>query len=190
MYGQADYEELKKLLKEKLSENRYIHSINVAEQAKKLARINNSDEEKAYFSGLMHDVCKEMPFEEQEKYVLSSSIDVDIVEKMSTPLWHAISGAEFLKEHFNIIDKDILNAVRYHTVGRAEMTVLEKIVYLADLTSADRSYKDVEKIRKICENNLDMGMQEALKFSISDCALKGKTIPKSTFEAYNFYLQY
>lgn len=190
MYGQADYEELKKLLKEKLSENRYIHSINVAEQAKKLARIKKSDEEKAYFSGLMHDVCKEMPLEEQEKYVLLSSMNVDIVEIESAPLWHAISGAEFLKEHFNIIDKDILNAVRYHTVGRAEMTVLEKIVYLADLTSADRSYKDVEKIRKICENNLDMGMQEALKFSISDCALKGKAIPKSTFEAYNFYLQY
>ena len=188
MYDQSDYEEIKSLLKSRLSKKRYTHSVNVAQQAKILAKINNFDEEKSYFAGLIHDVCKEIPLTEQETYVLSSSMDIDEVEKKSQPLWHAIAGAEFVREHYRINDKDILNSIRYHTVARAGMSILEKIIYLADLTSADRSYKDVAQTRKICEKNLDEGMLYALKFSITDSVSKSNTIPQSTFEAYNSYI--
>ncbi len=188
MYEQPDYDEIKSLLKSRLSKKRYTHSINVAHQAIVLAKINNFDEDKSYFAGLLHDVCKEIPSEEQEAYVLSSSMDIDEVEKKSRPLWHAIAGAEFVKEHFKITDQDILKSIRYHTVARAGMTILEKIIYLADLTSVDRSYKDIAQTRKICEKNLDEGMLYALKFSITDSVSKSNTIPKSTFEAYNSYI--
>ena len=77
MYEQPDYEEIKSLLKTRLSKKRYNHSLNVAQQAKILAKINNFDEDKSYFAGLLHDVCKEIPLTEQETYVLSSSMDID-----------------------------------------------------------------------------------------------------------------
>lgn len=189
MYEQPDSEEIKSLLKSRLSKKRYIHSVNVAQQAKVLAKINNFNEDKSYFAGLLHDVCKEISPQEQETYVLTSSMDIDEVEKNSRPLWHAIAGAEFVREHYRIDDEDILNSIRYHTVARAGMSTLEKIIYLADLTSVDRSYKDVAQIRKICEKNLDEGMLYALKFSIIDSVSKSNTIPKSTFEAYNYYLK-
>ncbi len=188
MYEQPYYDEIKSLLKSRLSKKRYTHSINVAHQAIVLAKINNFDEDKSYFAGLLHDVCKEIPSEEQEAYVLSSSMDIDEVEKKSRPLWHAIAGSEFVKEHFKITDQDILKSIRYHTVARVGMSTLEKIIYLADLTSVDRSYKDIAQTRKICEKNLDEGMLYALKFSITDSVSKSNTIPKSTFEAYNSYI--
>lgn len=189
MIEQPDFEEIKSLLKSRLSNKRYTHSVNVAQQAMILAKINNYDEETSYFAGLLHDVCKEIPPEEQEAYVLSSSMDIDEVEKKSRPLWHAIAGAEFVREHYKIDDENILNSIRYHTVARAGMSTLEKIIYLADLISADRSYKNVAQIRKICEKNLDEGMLYTLKFSITDSVSKSNTIPQSTFEAYNYYLK-
>ncbi len=189
MYEQPDYEEIKSLLKSRLSKKRYIHSVNVAQQAKILAKINYFDEDKSYLAGLLHDVCKEIPPKEQEAYVLSSLMDVDEVEKKSRPLWHAIAGAEFIRVHYGIDDEDILNSIRYHTVARAGMSTLEKIIYLADLTSADRSYKDIAQIRKICEKNLDEGMIYALKFSITDSVSKSNTIPQCTIKAYNYYLK-
>ena len=77
--------------------------------------------------------------------------------------------------------------MRYHTVARAGMSRLEEIIYLADLVSADRTYKDVKRMRKICRNNLEEGMLEALKFQIADCISKGSLIPVSSIEAYNYY---
>ena len=90
-------------------------------------------------------------------------------------------------ENLGIKDIDILNAVRYHTAGRADMSMLEKIVYLGDLTSADRSYKDVEKYREMSFENLDNAMYNALKYSIGETLGKGGLIPPCTIAGYNFY---
>lgn len=106
---------------------------------------------------------------------------------MSRPLWHAIAGAAYIRDEFGIKDIDIINAVRFHTVGRAGMSRLEEIVYLADLVSADRDYKDVERMRKLAHTNLDEAMLEGLKFSIESVLKKGGYIPRYTLEGYNFY---
>ncbi len=184
LYGTS---EKKKYLKENLSQKRYIHSLNVAEECKKLALKYGEDPDKAYFAGLLHDICKEIPEEKQKAYVLKSNFVVCREELETKSLWHAIAGAYFIKIHFGVEDIDILNSVRFHTVGRAGMTRLEEIVYLGDLISADRDYKDVDRMRKISYTNLNSAMLEAFAYSMKSVVKKGGLVPICTAEGYNFY---
>ena len=182
-------EELTDILDIRLSKKRYQHSLNVAEEAMKLAeRYGFSKPEKAYYTGLLHDICKEIPKEEQLAMVSASKMDVTEVELVTPPLYHAIAGAWYSETVLDVHDSDILNAVRYHTVGRAEMSRLEEIIYIADLISADRSYKDVGRMRKIAYQSLGKAMLEALKFSVTDVVGKGSMLPRHTIEAYNYYI--
>jgi nicotinate-nucleotide adenylyltransferase len=182
-----NWEEKKKYLKNNLSQKRYNHSLNVAEECRKLALKYGEDPEKAYFAGLLHDICKEIPADEQKKIVLGSGFSVCREEVETHSLHHAIAGAYFIRENFGIEDLDILNAVRFHTVGRAGMSRLEEIVYLGDLVSADRDYKDVEKMRKLAYSDLNIALQEAFAFSVKSVVKKGGVIPVCTVEGYNFY---
>ena len=122
------FDENRAFLKARLSKKRYTHSLNVAHEAQRLAELYGEDPEKAYFAGLMHDVCKELPAEEQEELVRASSFAVSKEELVTKPVWHGIAGAYFLQVRMGVTDPDVLNAVRYHTVGRAGMTRLEEIV--------------------------------------------------------------
>lgn len=184
LYGTS---EKKKYLKENLSQKRYVHSLNVAEECRKLALKYGEDPDKAYFAGLLHDVCKELPDYEQKKLVLESSFAVCREELETKSLWHAIAGAYFIKTNFGVEDIDILNSVRFHTVGRAGMTRLEEIVYMGDLISADRDYKDIEKMRKFAYANLNAAMLEGFAYSIKSVVKKGGLVPICTAEGYNFY---
>ena len=177
----------KKFLKERLSSKRYQHSLNVAAECRKLAEKYGEDPDKAYFAGLLHDICKEMSGEEQKALVLESGYTVCREELETRSLWHAIAGAYFVKTEFGVEDIDILNSIRFHTVGRAGMSRLEEIVYLGDLISADRNYKDVAKMRKITYSSLNAAMLEAFAFSIKSVVKKGGVIPLCTVEGFNFY---
>lgn len=177
----------KAFLKERLSKKRFNHSVNVAQESEFLAKLYGEDSEKAYYAGLLHDICKEEEHDALLKLVNESGLSVLDEERMSRPLWHAIAGAAYIRDEFGIKDIDIINAVRFHTVGRAGMSRLEEIVYLADLVSADRDYKDVERMRKLAHTNLDEAMLEGLKFSIESVLKKGGYIPRYTLEGYNFY---
>ncbi len=182
-----DPSEMKKYLKEHLSQKRYTHSLNVAEECRKLAMKYGEEPDKAYFAGLLHDICKELRDEEQKKLVIESNFTVCREELETRSLWHAIAGAYFIKTQFSIEDIDILNSVRFHTVGRAGMTRLEEIVYLGDLISADRDYKDVDRMRKISYTSLNRAMLEAFAFSVKSVVKKGGLVPICTAEGYNFY---
>lgn len=182
-----DIDEKKKYLKEHLSPKRYQHSLNVAAECRKLAEKYREDTEKAYFAGLLHDVCKELTGEEQKKLVVKSGFAVCREELETRSLWHAVAGAYFVKTAFGVEDIDILNSIRFHTVGRAGMTRLEEIVYLGDLVSADRTYKDVDKMRKIVYSDLNEAMLEAFRFSIKSVIKKEGMLPVCTVEGYNFY---
>ncbi len=175
----------KTYIKDKLSKKRYTHSVNVANAALELARRYGCDEDKAYIAGLLHDCAKEMPVEEQLALVKHSQLDVHEIEQKAVPLYHAIAGAEIVRAALEIKDPDIILAIRYHTVGCANMSRLSQIVYLADLISEDRDYKDVKKMRKTASQSLERAMFEAFRFSIKDSAEKGNPIPPSTFLAYN-----
>ena len=175
----------KAYLKENLSKKRYNHSVNVAGTALELARKYGGDADKAYIAGLLHDCAKELDISKQLELALKSNLDVCEIEKKSTPLYHAVAGSELVKTEFDITDKEIIHAIRYHTVACKDMPKLSQIVYLADLISEDRDYKDVKKMRKYADQSLEKAMYEALKFSIADSVSKGNSIPVCTLEAYN-----
>lgn len=178
----------KSYLKDNLSKKRYTHSVNVANSAMDLAKKYGENDDKCYIAGLLHDIAKELPAEEQLKLVESSTLDVCEIEKKANPLFHGIAGAELVQVLFDIHDADIIDAIRYHTVACPNMKKISQIVYLADLISEDRDYKDVKKMRKYADQSLDIGMAEALKFSVRDSAEKGNAIPVSTFLAYNEFI--
>lgn len=180
--------ELKELLSARLGKKRYTHSLNVADESKKLAKKWGYDADKAYLAGLLHDVCKEAPKAEQKSMVLKSEMNVSDTEICTEALWHAVAGAWYLQHILVMTDMNLLNAVRYHTIGREGMSLLEKIVYVADLISADRTYKDVAKVRKLAYSDLDKAVLEGLRFSIFSVTEKGGYLPLDTVKAYNYYL--
>lgn len=189
MADKKTIDKYKDYLKNNLSKKRYNHSINVANSAVMLAEKYDCDRDKAYVAGLLHDVAKEMEMDRQLELVLQSELAVSDIEKVSSPLFHAIAGAEAVRELFDIRDSEIINAIRYHTVACKNMSKLAQVIYLADLISEDRDYKDVKKMRKYCDRSLEKAMLEALKFSIDDLVGKGNSIPISTIEAYNDFVR-
>lgn len=183
----CDVDDLKDVLKIRLSKKRYNHSLNVSRSAGELAEKYGADKEKARLAGLLHDICKEIPKEEQLKMAIACGRDFTVTEQQIPPLYHAAAGAWYCENVLHIRDDDILNAIRYHTAARAGMSLLEEIIYLADLISEDRDYKDVGKMRRIAFTDLKEAMLEAMRFSIGDIAQKGSLIPENSYAAYNYY---
>ena len=183
-----DVEKFKVILEERLNKKRYVHSLNVADKAKKLAELWGADEEKAYVSGLLHDICKDIPHSEQRKLVELSDKDVTEEELIIPQLWHGIAGEVYCRTILGIVDEDILNSIRFHTVARKNMSLLEEIIYLADLTSADRDYPDVDYMRKLVKKDIEESMIYALQYSVSDVTQRKSLLPKHTIEAYNGYI--
>lgn len=183
---EADIKRYKKILKSRLDEKRYYHSLCVADEAKRLSGIYGADREKMYIAGLLHDVTKNCSNTEQLQILENSAIILSADEKASPPIWHAITGAEFVKNELKIEDKEIVTAIRYHTTGKADMTLEQKILFVADLTSKDRTYSDIDEIRKKADASLDEAMLDILKFTITNLVSKGKPVHSSTLDAYNW----
>lgn len=175
---------LLKDIRERLSDFRYIHSVEVAKSAQHLAEKYGCDKEKAYTAGLAHDVLKELSAEEFLAFFNESGILLSDVEKTAKKLWHAMAGAEYLKKNYGF-SEDIITAVRYHTTGRAGMSLLEKILFIADFISLDRSYNGVEDMRERAEISLEYAMEEGLRFTIEDLARECKPIHPDTIACYN-----
>lgn len=177
-------EEYTQLLRERLSEYRFIHSVNVAAEAVELARLYGGDEEKAELAGLLHDIMKEAPAQEQLEYVKQLVLP-DAVMLASKKVWHAYAGAQYCKNELGICDEEVLNAIRYHTSARAGMSLLEKIIYVADYTGAERDYDDVEIMRSLSRRSLDEAMGYALAYTIRSLVQKRAPIHPDTLNAYN-----
>lgn len=177
--------EYKQLLQKRLKPERYAHSLAVAAQAVHLAEKYGADREKAYLAGLLHDICKNDSPESLLQTLDRFGILLSNLEKASPKLWHAMAAAAFLKGKLGISDREVLDAVRYHTTARAGMSLLEKIIYLADYTSSDRSYPGVEDMRRTVDLSLEAGMEKALVFTITELAEEGRPIHPDTIEAYN-----
>lgn len=174
-----------KIIRSRLKTARYKHSKNVAKEAVRLAKKYGADPDKAEIAGILHDITKETLPDEQLQIMKNSGIILDDIERASQKLWHAISGSGYIKTELGITDEDILNAVRYHTTARAGMSVLEKVIFIADFTSEERDYDGVEKMRKAADKSLEDAMIEGLSFSIADLSQRKLTIAADTFMAYN-----
>lgn len=179
------YKEYDKLLRSKLDDYRYIHSLGVAKSAKELAALYGADEEKAYTAGLLHDVMKNASPDEQLQIMEKADIILSPCEKLNQKLWHAIAGAAFLKTELNITDEEIISAVRWHTTGKAGMTTLEKTVYLADFISEDRTYPDVDEVRRLAHISLECAIVYTQKYCIQKLLSQNMIIDPSGVECYN-----
>ena len=177
--------EYKKIIKSMMSEDRYNHCVNVSKEAVKLAKRYGGDEEKAAVAGILHDITKEMPKEEQLQIMHDSDIILDDIQKNAPKLWHGISGSVYIKKHFGIEDEDILNAICYHTTGRAGMSLLEKIIFVADFTSEERTYKGVATMRKKSRKSLEDAMLYGFKFTFSDLSSRELAIHPDELACYN-----
>ena len=182
--GDLEIKGYKQLIQEKLSDERILHSLNVARRAVELARHHHADERKAEIAGLLHDLAKNDTYPQQLQTIENGGIILTSVEKKSPQIWHAIA-ASVLVRGMGLEDEDIQNAIRFHTTARAQMSVLEKIVYLADLTSDDRIYPDVDRLRELSDSDLDAALYESLCFSIPDLVSRGLPLHPDTVKAYN-----
>ena len=173
------------LLSGRLRPERLHHSVCVAECAQRLAQRYGYDETVAKMTGLLHDICKNDNLDFQLQTIRNGGIMLTSIEQKSPPLYHAIAGAAYLKTVLRVEDTDILNAVRYHTTGRAGMSTLEKIIFVADLASADRSYPDAETVRRLAGQSLEQAMLYALEFLICDLIHRKKYLHPDSAAAYN-----
>ena len=183
--NKTDYESLKAILQKRLNEKRYYHSLCVADEAKRLAEKYGGNPDKAYLSGLLHDITKNAPDEEHLQIFKEFGIILNDIEKNAKKLWHAMSGAEYVKNILGINDPEIIDAIRYHTTAKADMSLLAEILYLADFTSKDRDYEDVDVIRAYVDESLCKAFVYALQYSITDLVNQGRAIHPDTVEAYN-----
>ena len=172
-------------LKPMLSEKRFEHSLNVAAEAVKLAKKYGADMEKAETAGLLHDILKDTPADKQLKIISDFGIIMTDVELSAKRFWHAISGAVYIRTELGIDDPEIFDAVRYHTTGRKNMSLLEKVIFIADFISKDRDYPGVEDMRKTAYKNLDKAIVEGIAFTISDLAKNRDVIVTDSVDAYN-----
>ncbi len=177
--------EIKKILKEFLGDKRYNHTLEVAKEAVKLAKRYGADEEKAEIAALLHDIMKEQDEDIQLSVIAEAGITLDEVELVTKKLWHQIAGMAYAKEMLGIEDEDILNAVRYHTSGRKNMSLLEKVVFIADFTSDDRDFNGVKEMRKLAEKCLEDAMVEGLSYTLTELSHEKKLISRDTIDAYN-----
>lgn len=178
-------EEYKELLEKRLNKGRYYHSLCVADEAKRLAEKYGGNEEKCYLAGLLHDITKNSTPEEHLEIFKSNNISLSQIEMSAEKLWHAVSGALYIESNLGIKDNEILDAVRYHTTAKADMSLTAKILYLADFTSKDRNYPDVNIIRNLVDKSLEEAFIYALKYSIIDLTERSKAIHPDTVAAFN-----
>ena len=173
------------LLQTRLNDKRYIHSLNVAAAAVLLAKRFGADEDKAYVAGLLHDITKNETDENQLQILQSGGIILTDTQKNNPKLWHAMSGMVYLRDTLGVTDEEILGAVRWHTTGKAGMTLLEKVIFIADYISVERDYPDVDVMRRLSETSLDAAALYALKFSLRHLSEKEMPICEDSVAYYN-----
>ena len=154
-----NFKELKEIVKSKMSLKRYTHTLGVVEMSEKLAKTYNADIEKCKVAALLHDICKEMDME-YIKNICKNNFMNELSEEdlENNEILHGFAGAYYVKNELGIDDKEILSAIKYHTVGEKNMTLVEKIVYIADAIEYGRNYPSVVKIREETYKNLDRGI--------------------------------
>lgn len=183
-------DEIKDYLKNNLKPSRYGHTLGVVKTAIELAELYNEDIQKAEIAALCHDVAKNMKYEDMLKIMEEENINLSDDEKYSKELWHSIIAPIIAKRKFQIEDEDVLNAMRWHTTGRENMSNLEKIIYIADLIEPSRNFQGVEEIRDTSYKDLNDAMLKGLTHTImylltKDCAVDLNSIKARNYLIYN-----
>ena len=184
-----DFIKMQKKLAKYLDENRYEHTLGVMFTCASLAMVHGYDLKNAQVAGLLHDSAKCIPNKKKLKICAEHHIPVSDFEKEHPFLLHAKLGAYIAKAKYNVTDKEILSAITYHTTGKPDMTMLEKIVYIADYIEPARNKAPrLTEIRRLAFEDLDECMYEILKDTLEyleeDSA---DDIEPTSKEAYIYY---
>lgn len=180
--------ELTEHARDRLDEVRFAHCLCVQRRAEQLALLHGEDREKASIAGLLHDICKVEPLEAQLQIIREHDIILDDFTLGQSQLWHAVAGEAYCRHELGIDDGEILSAIRWHTTGHAGMTPLEEILYLADLTSEDRDFPGVKKLRTLANKAPADCMRLWLQKTLSGLVDRQMPIVADAWGAYNDYI--
>lgn len=181
-------QKLRKSLEKELKPDRFDHTLGVAYTAANMAFIHGEDVEKALIAGFLHDCAKCMSHEDQIKICEKNKIEISEVEKRNHSLLHAKVGMFLARTRYDVYDTDILNAIRWHTTGREDMSLLEKIIYIADFIEPNRKpLEDMNTIRQEAYTDIDRCLAHILHNSVIYLKTIGKEIDDATMIAYEYY---
>lgn len=172
-----------------LSPKRVAHVVGCEAEAVNLAMRWGEDPENAAEAGILHDITKKLVLSDQLILCRKYGIINDTAEEENVKLLHAKTGAAIAKDLFNISD-EVYDAIRWHTTGKPDMTLLEKIIYMADYIEPNRDFEGVEKLRKLAYEDLDKAMALGLEMSLEDIRSYGQEPYYATAEAYEWYAKY
>ena len=182
-------QKLRKELEKQLKPDRFDHTLGVAYTASSMAMLYGADVQKALIAGMLHDCAKCMSHEEQVKICEKNKIDISEVERRNHSLLHAKLGMYLARTKYDIYDTEILNAIRWHTTGRENMSLLEKIVYIADFIEPNRkALDDMDIIRKEAFTDLDKCIIHILKNTIEYLETSMDDMDYMTKMTYDYYL--
>lgn len=180
--------EIKSILSKGLKEERFYHSLAVSAVAASLAMRYGADVKKAELAGLIHDCAKAYPVDQYIKMADDYGISLEPVERDNPQLIHAKLGAYYAKKDFSVDDTEILNSIIYHTTGRPNMTLFEKIIYIADYIEPGRyKAKRLDDVRRTAFKDLDECLDMILSDTVEHLYEKKYVINPLTLETHKFY---
>lgn len=185
-YLPFDRDDLLDRLEQTLSPHRYQHVLNVEKAAIQLAEAYGQDPIKAGLAGLLHDYAKEKPDSYFQQLIQERNLDPDLLQ-WGNNLWHGYLGIYAIEEELGLEDPEILEAIRVHTIGKAEMSPLDMILYVADYIEEGRNFPGVEEARRIAFSSLEEGVAYETAETLSFLAKKRIPIYPQTLETYNAY---
>ncbi len=183
-----DREKIKERLEKMVSPQKYIHSLNVMHTAKSLCEALHEDSDRAEIAGLLHDCAKDLPDESILNLCEKYDIEVDDICRVQPKLLHGPLGAALAEDIFKIRDEAILCAISCHTMGKENMSLLDKIVFITDYIEPDRNFPGVNQIRKIVYTDINKAMIISLERTIKHIMVKGGLIHPNTIRARNYLL--
>ena len=182
-------EGIKDILKERLSPKRYDHTLGVAQEAAKLAEMYGADSKSAYLAGLAHDYAKCLSGEALLAIAEEQRLITDGVERLTPSILHGTVGAFLLRQEGLLDDEALLQAIACHTTGRAEMSLMDKILYIADYIEPGRSFPGVEALREAAYNDLDAGVLAGINHTLAFLLESGAFIHPSSIACRNAMLE-
>ncbi|MBO1306517.1 bis(5'-nucleosyl)-tetraphosphatase (symmetrical) YqeK [Enterococcus sp. 669A] len=185
-YSQLDREALMQTVQMRMSERRFKHVLGVEETAIALADRYGASTEKASIAALAHDYAKERSDEEFQLAIEQGDYpNKKELLKFGNAIWHGLVGADFVKRELGIEDEEILQAIRLHTTGAADMTLLDKIIYVADYIEPGRNFPGVKDARTIALRDLDEAVAFETKHTLSHLIEEEQLVYPKTLETYN-----
>ena len=180
---------IEQYLRENLTPSRYAHVLSVRDTSVDLARTHAADAQTVNFAALLHDCAKWMSPEKLFESAAHYGLQLDAIERANPSILHARIGAELAVEYFDINQPEILNAIRVHTIGNGAMTLIDKILYVADFAEPRRTYSEADVVRKQAYQDINRAVLEVSRCKIERLLIKGAAIHPNSIDAYNSALR-